>query len=399
MTVEITLPNGLKTSVLGSQYKTEDDENLNLLDGHLGNVSNPHTVTAVQAGAEPTLGFTPENSANKDAVNGYAGLGPGGLIASGELPAASESLAGASKIATQADAKAGFGYGYTTPGKVFDILNSSTLRNMMLNGCFDVWQRGTSFSAPATNAFTADRWLTKYNGSGSTFTVSKQAFTLGQTDVPNEPASYLRYDVTVAGSSESFRQINNIIESVRSLAGKKVTLSFYAKASSSINLPNVRMQQYFGSGGSPSSDVYTTFATSIPIGTTWAKYQATVTIPSISGKTLGTNSNDYLSVDVGMPTNSAFQLDIAQFQLEPGDVATAFELRSTNHEIMHCQRYYIGFTGRTINGDLWVSWPTTMRSSPTLTSTVGTAANGKVNGCTLNHTAAADVTITAAAEM
>ncbi len=62
MTVESTLPNGLKTSVLGSQYKTEYDENLNLVDGHLGNVGNPHAVTAVQAGAEPTLGFTPEDS-------------------------------------------------------------------------------------------------------------------------------------------------------------------------------------------------------------------------------------------------------------------------------------------------------------------------------------------------
>lgn len=400
MTVENTLPNGLKTSVLGSQYKTEDDENLNLLDGHLGNVGNPHGVTALQAGAEPTLGFTPEDSANKSAANGYASLSVTGKVPVAQLPTATQVGEGVLEIATFAEALAGSADDkIITPKKAFDIINASPNRNAVLNGDFDIWQRGASFSNPATNAFTADRWMTKYNGSGSAFTVSRQAFTLGQTDVPNEPESYLRYDVTTAGSSGTFRQVNNIIESVRLFAGKKVTLSFYAKAASAITLANVRFQEYFGSGGSPSSSVYTTFATSVLITTAWQKFSYTIDVPSISGKTLGSNSNDYSAVVIGMPVNSTFTLDIAQFQLEAGEVATTFEAKSVNHELMHCQRYYVNFTGRTINGDLWVSWPTQMRSAPTLTSTVGTAANGKVNGCTLNNSAAANVTITATAEM
>ncbi len=286
-----------------------------------------------------------------------------------------------------------------TPKKAFDIINASPNRNVVLNGDFDIWQRGASFSTPTSNAYNADRWLTTYNGAGSTFTISKQAFALGQIDVPNEPESYLRYDVTAAGSSETYRQLRNIMESVRSFAGKKITLSLWIKASAGITLANVRLLQYFGTGGTPSSAVYTTFGSSIAVTTTWTRLSATITVPSISGKTIGSNSNDYIALAVGLPVNSAFQLDIAQFQLELGEVATTFAKRTLAAELDLCQRYYIDFAGRTINGDFWVSWPKQMRSAPTLTATVGTAANATVNGCTVNHSAASATTITASAEM
>lgn len=42
---------------------------------------------ATRANIPGLLGYTPENPANKDAVNGYAGLGPSGLLSSNELPA------------------------------------------------------------------------------------------------------------------------------------------------------------------------------------------------------------------------------------------------------------------------------------------------------------------------
>ena len=33
--------------------------------------------------------------------------------------------------------------------------------NILINGGFEIWQRGTSFSTPADGAYTADRWQNK----------------------------------------------------------------------------------------------------------------------------------------------------------------------------------------------------------------------------------------------
>jgi len=60
-------------------------------------------------------------------------------------------------------------------------------RNRIINGNFDIWQRGTSFSVTAANTYTADRWLVFFDGTGATRTISQQSFTPGQIDVPNEP--------------------------------------------------------------------------------------------------------------------------------------------------------------------------------------------------------------------
>ena len=213
-------------------------------------------------------------------------------------------------------------------------------RNAIINGNFDIWQRGTSFSNPGTGAYTADRWMPTYNGTGATRTLSRQAFTLGQTDVPGEPTYFFRFAQSVAGSGGTFNTINQRMEGVRTFAGQQVTLSFWAKASASLTLTNIALQQYFGAGGSPSSTVSSIIVASPVIGTSWTKYSYTFTVPSISGKTLGSDNNDFMEVFWNFPANTTFTFDIAQVQLEAGPVATPFERRSIGTELALCQRYY-----------------------------------------------------------
>lgn len=222
-------------------------------------------------------------------------------------------------------------------------INSGPLagfRNAVINGNFDFWQRGTSFSNPAAGAYGSDRWLINFDGSGATRTISRQAFTLGQTDVPGEPTYFYRFNQSVAGSGGTFNVIVHRIEDVRTFAGQQVTLSFYAKAAASLTMQVVKLRQNFGSGGSPSAFVDTDFGASTVVGTSFTKYTFTVTLPSISGKTLGTDNNSSLDLIFALPINTTFTFDLAQVQLEVGSVATPFERRPLGVELALCQRYY-----------------------------------------------------------
>lgn len=63
-----------------------------------------------------------------------------------------------------------------------------TFRNKIINGDFDIWQRGVSQTSSGYGS--ADRWRNTH--AGSTKTTSRQAFTFGQTDVPGNPTYYMR---------------------------------------------------------------------------------------------------------------------------------------------------------------------------------------------------------------
>lgn len=241
--------------------------------------------------------------------------------------------------------------GSTPAAATVTQLNSGPLagfRNAIINGGFDIWQRGTSFT-PGFGTFSADRWSTYFDGTGSTRTISRQAFTLGQTDVPGEPQYFLRYDQSVAGSGGTYNWLNQSIEGVRTFAGQPVTLSFYAKGSSAFNI-SAQMNQNFGTGGSPSSQTNTTILGTTALTTSWALYSATVTIPSISGKTLGTNGNDNLSFTFNLPLNTTFTFDLARLQIELGSVATPFERRPIGTEEALCKRYYRRWSGTSGTG-------------------------------------------------
>lgn len=223
---------------------------------------------------------------------------------------------------------------------------SMASRNKIINGNFDIWQRGTSFSG---NEYGADRWVNAPNG--SSMTQSRQSFTLGQTDVPNEPAYFCRSTVTSSAGAGNYAILVHRVEGVRTLAGQTCTLSFWAKADASKNIA-VEFAQYFGSGGSPSSAANNLGTTTCSLTTSWQKFTVTVSLPSISGKTLGTNNNDYLTLNLWFDAGSNFNsrtnslgqqsgtFDIAQVQLEAGDVATPFEVRHIGQELALCQRYY-----------------------------------------------------------
>ena len=256
-------------------------------------------------------------------------------------------------------------------------LNTSSFfagKNKIINGDFGVWQRGTSgFSLGG--GYNADRWAFYRDGSGATDAITQQTFTPGTAPVAGyEGTYYWQYQATVAGTGGTERSLYQRIEDVRTFAGQTITLSFWAKADTARTLTSY-IGQNFGSGGSASVNTSTT---NHSVTTSWARYTATYTLASISGKTIGTSS--FLQVVIGSPVNVASTIQIWGVQLEAGSIATAFQTATgtIQGELAACQRYYyrVGgdvayqsisgtFAKSTTQGEANIYMPVTMRVAPT----------------------------------
>lgn len=221
--------------------------------------------------------------------------------------------------------------------------NFAAGKNKIINGNFGIWQRGTSFNNNG-GTYTADRWV--ITGSGTVPTVSQQTFTPGTAPVSGYEAQYyLRWDQSSAATAaQTFQQR---IEDVRTFAGQTITISFWAKANSGSAAPDLRIGQNFGSGGS--SGVTTDVQTGITFTSSWVRYSYSVSVPSISGKTIGAGS--YLQVYLQFPTSGTWQHDYWGFQVEAGSVATAFQTATGTlaGELAACQRYYVRYDAGTSN--------------------------------------------------
>lgn len=237
-------------------------------------------------------------------------------------------------------------------------------RQAIMNGNFDVWQRGTSFTPiDSTKVFSSDRFgdtTIKDGGTLPTLTRSRQLLTSG--DIAN--AFYFsRLTTNGAGTSLGVNSVGvlqqNIENGVRNLCGlnKKVTLSFWAKSDIANKRICPAIRLVFGTGGSPSADDIIK-GTPITLTSTWTKYTVTFTTSTLVGKTFGTAVDDYISLNMYYMWGTTFgntyvqtsvttetfvgagNIDIAQVQLCSGDVALPFQPKSYGEELRACQRYY-----------------------------------------------------------
>jgi hypothetical protein len=262
--------------------------------------------------------------------------------------------------------------------------NYAAGKNAIINGAFDVWQRGTTFTDPAGGSYLADRmrYSTSTAAPGS-ITISQQTFTPGTAPVAGYEAQYfLRSVLTTVGSTTAIF-FANMVEDVRTLAGQTATFSFWAKSDSNRTQPAPTIEQQFGSGGSSAVDTtLTTFNTT----TSWQRFSFTLTLPSISGKTIGTGN--HLRVRILQNLTNGNTLDIWGEQLEAGSVATAFQTATgtLQGELAACQRYYWLFNGSgsdfglvscysTTAAYAVIPFPVQMRVAPSFTSVVAGGVN------------------------
>ncbi|STQ91726.1 carbohydrate binding domain-containing protein [Iodobacter fluviatilis] len=216
-------------------------------------------------------------------------------------------------------------------------LGSGTFKNKLINGNFDIWQRGTSKDWTINGGYgSADRWCF---GSG----MGPATVSFSQTTGPIEKVPSARYGLRVQIKNPDVSAptpwLKQNIESVASFAGCKVTLSFYMRADVARTI-YLSLEQVFGSGG-VTSELSATAIQPVQITSEWKKYSATFDLPAIVGKKLGSNGDDRLGVCFNFPVAaSTYFIDIAQVQLEEGAIATAFEQRPIGLELFLCQRYF-----------------------------------------------------------
>jgi hypothetical protein len=277
-------------------------------------------------------------------------------------------------------------------------------KNAILNADFNINQRGLT-STTTNNIYGFDRWTWLY--SGGTATWSAQTFTPGAAPVAGyESTNFSRVVTSGQSGTGDYAFVGQRIENVRTFAGQTVTVSFWAKAATGTPKVGISLEQSFGSGGSGGVIVN---AGNVTISTSWARYSVTASIPSISGKTIGTGSflilelwssaGSTLSAYTGIGVQNA-TIDIWGVQVEAGSVATPFQTATgtLQGEFSACQRYYERVSGSSTLGagryfsttaaDVAFPYKVTKRTTPTFGSAAAANFNsgsvGVLNSITTN---------------
>ena len=272
------------------------------------------------------------------------------------------------------------------------VMASSFLRNRIINGAMAIDQRNAGSSqtitAASALAYTVDRWYAYCTGANVT----------GQR-VQGASANQYRYQFTGAASVTAIGFAQRI-EAINSsdLAGTTATLS--VDLSNSL-LTTVTWTAYYANStdtfGTLASPSVTSIATgSFTVTSSIARYSAQISIPSAATTGL------QILFTVGAQTSGTWV--IGNVQLEPGSIATPFERRLYGQELTLSQRYCYVCTirplGITLNGNALssgiLSYPVTMRTSPTLSNASLTVRNGAVGTPTLQTSSGQASTLDAA---
>lgn len=254
-------------------------------------------------------------------------------------------------------------------------------RNLIHNPLFNIAQRG---AGPFTTGYTQDRWSLGVT-TDIVSVITAIIGDAGRTQIGDEEAiQCLANTFTGNAAAGAFNLVSQQIESLRRLAGKTVTVSFWAVANSGTPKLGVSIDQLFGTGGSPSAAVLGN-GLAVTVSTTWTRYTLTFGIPTIIGKTLGTNNDHSTSLrfwfssgatnavrsgNVGVQSNG---ISIWGVQLEVGSIATPLEKPDPQQDLAKCQRFYqtgsaqiaaYNTTGAGISYN--VPFRVTMRGTPTM---------------------------------
>lgn len=273
-------------------------------------------------------------------------------------------------------------------------------RNLFVDGALEYAITSSSAHSGNSVGYSCYNVWVANAGTGGASTVSKLQNIFGNSAYSDSnPLCIASYAQTTASTGTfagrdlpSFAQK---VEFVGKLSAKSVTLS--AKlwvASGSAVVPGVICTQEFGSGGSPSAGIVLDKAVTWNVTTTPQRFSVRLDMPTVYGKTFGTNNNDLSRFGIYFPAGWTGTMYVSELQLElcnpnasndingKGGAPTAFEYRGLGFEFTRIARYY-----QTLSQATWVAFgsagagnynsqglvlPVAMRSTPAITPNVGT---------------------------
>lgn len=188
------------------------------------------------------------------------------------------------------------------------------------------------YTVLGTNEVICDDFIFERNNTAATVQVSRGVFNIAQADVPASPVNYLHYECTNVGAGgENLKAVSQIYQSAEALENTEISAAIYGK-SSTLSPITLYLVQNFGTGGSPSAQVITQIL-SASLTTDWTQYTGTITVPSTSGKSFGTNGDDYIKLSIGLPINAIANLDVANLQLHNQNTLPPFPYNTINDQI------------------------------------------------------------------
>jgi len=233
------------------------------------------------------------------------------------------------------------------------VTNNSLFRQAIINGNFDIWQRGATIANTAANSYTADRWYVDTATAGTDKTVSRQ-------DGTGVNGSYYCARVAIVQDQDEVVRLSQPLESQDSIKfrGKKLTLSFYARGGAEFVADNATLVSKIvtGTGTDQLVSAFTGSADAVSqnntLTTSWVKFTCTTTDVIAASVTQVGVSLSFTHAGSGTTTN---YFEVTQVQLCAGDVALPFMPKSYEEELRACLRYY-EVLGNDGSADLYWYW-------------------------------------------
>jgi len=274
--------------------------------------------------------------------------------------------------------------------------NYSGGKNFLINGGFDIWQRGTSSGSAGYQ--TADRW---YENAANSTTFAQETTTIQDTD---------RYAFKMTAGATAQMWIQQPIETLNatSLAGRTVAVSVSVRASTTvgmtINVYSSTTVDNTAAGSWGSAIAATSGGTGNAVSGSWTRISGIYAIPSNAKSVM-------VQIITTSTVASGVIVYLSQAQLEIGSVPTAFTRAggTIQGELAACQRYYVrfdsanasdnynlysnGYTASTTVGYFLLNHPVRMRTSPSGTFS-STASNFAIHQGATTSTAATATSIT-----
>jgi hypothetical protein len=234
--------------------------------------------------------------------------------------------------------------------------------DIIINGNFDIWQRGSSFNNPPHFTNTADRFVFGQSAGLAQFDITRSM------DVPDEQSQYSMNIEALCAYSPLPNEESHIRyglegrEAVAKVAGKIVTFSFQVKS----NCPGIYSIALVHPSSDRSVEQSYTAEYQIVQNSVWEKKSITVDLSKAHGGWSFANATYGLKIrfsfyagelyrlttDQWVPGNyvastgcgnlasaAGNYLRLSQFKLEVGSESTQFRPADITTELRRCQRY------------------------------------------------------------